>query len=225
MNRILLILSLIMLGYISSEAQRDPRYNWGLGVDFFGPSMSYTTVCVDGWIEWKKNFWINAEVGFGDRNHRYNAGPLYGNDAWRFYLSSQLMYDAVRRHYFTFFVGTGPYWMEAGDDLSRGFIYNMPEGALTVHDGADFRVTRLGLQCTTGVRFIVSRVTMGIRVHIPVYYAHTMFENIEDPLLVVDYEPTRIRNYQEKISGIRASSGLSFHLGVALGKGKAPRRG
>jgi hypothetical protein len=108
--------------------------------------------------------------------------------------------------------------MAAGDHLSRGFIYNMPEGALTVHYGADFRVTRLGLQYTTGVRFIVSRVTMGIRVHLPVYYARTRFENIENPLLVLDYEPVRIRNHQEHVSGIRVALGLSFHMGVALGK-------
>jgi len=218
MTRKIYALVLLIACCSIARAQHNGQHRWGIGLDLLGPTIEYPTVGIDGWVQLDDHFWINGEAGYGGRPDYYESDPFYGGSAWRYHVSAQLFYDAVSKPYFSWFVGTGPHWMEVGDELGRGFVYNMPEGALTAHSGADFRLTRFGLLSTTGVRFILGRITLGTRVHIPVYYARTSFSNLQDPILVVDYMPVRIRNDQEKISGIRMSSGLSFHFGLALGR-------
>jgi hypothetical protein len=148
---------------------------------------------------------------------------MQSNNDWRYAgaarkvtLSGQLFFNGVHKSYFSWFVGTGPYWLDVDAEVGKGFIYNMPEGAMTAHSGAQMHLSRLGLRTTTGIRFFVGPITMGVRLHVLAYHAKTRFDRIENPLLVLEYKPPEIRSYQEAVSEFRHSPSLTIHVGIAF---------
>ncbi len=201
---------------------------WGVEPGAPGPALKYPVISLGIWVAVKERTRASLEGGYFATHQPPLSGDLnllYRHSTERHYIMAQYFYVIDKGIYHEWFIGTGPYWMQARATLGKGFVYNLPPGALTAFSGARFALSRVGLVTTTGVAIRMAKMTFGARLHFPVYYAQTAFTNLQKPLTVVNYTPATIRSYQEQVSRIQASWGLTLHFGYAFGCSKEAHRG
>lgn len=203
---------------ISAQMREMRVYQKGVLVGGPGMSMKYPIWTAGVWHATGPRSWMQLTAGLSGRGQlieRSSTDALFRESLRRMGVSLQYMYTDNREQIVQPFVSGGAYWMHIRAEVGKNFIYDMPRGAMTVHDGAHFSARRFGVLPGFGLRVHLHPVCLETQMMLPIYYESSSFRNVKDPLLVVDFVPETIRHYQRGGDRINAGFVWSITAGIA----------
>lgn len=215
------MLFVFLVGINQTISAQETWLKDNLGLDFGipGPSLKFPSVSLGIWTAASERSWLGLEAGYGGRGlliKRNKFDRTYRESHERYFVSTQYGYVIRSKSQYIHYLTIGMYYMSMNAEIGRGFIDDMPAGAITAHSGAEYHVWRLGILPGTGIRAFTGCVSFNAQVQIPIYYEESSFENIQNPLLVVDLDPNEVQEYQHKVSHISAGFVISIRAGLVF---------
>jgi hypothetical protein len=220
---IIVCASLICLQQVCDAQKEWHKNSFGFELGAPGSDTRYSVISLSAWHAFRDRLRWELSLGYGGRGRmvkRAKYDPMYNETLERYSGSVQLFYHIERRPESLFFVGAGPYMTRVRASIGDSFIQNTPEGALTAHSGASLKLSRTGLLNSVGIRLFIESFTFDARMHLPVFYEESHLKDVQNPLLVLDFEPAEVHDYQREVNRIGIDLSVDFRIGIALNKKK-----
>lgn len=220
------IISIVgLLNWMPLELAAQEWHNQSFGFELGYPGISgrFSVIHLTGWYAPSEQNRIEASIGYGGKGRFIERNQLdrkYNQTLERFTASVQWFYNLHTEPSFLTYAGAGPFYAKHKAEIGQSYIFDMPEDAITAHSGAHYELRRIGLLPSSGVKFFAGNVTFDLRLHIPLFYEKSTFSDIEEPLLVVDFEPYELHDYQKKVDQLGVRVAFDVSIGFALQKRK-----
>jgi hypothetical protein len=215
----ILVFAVVALFYNVEAQEQIKAPDFGFELSVPGPAFKYPAVSLGAWTSLSEKSVLGIEAGYGGRGlffRRERIDNTFQQTHRRYFVSVLYGYHLDASPWTHYDLTVGPYYMSMQAEIGQSFIDNMPEGALTAHSGADYQVKRYGILPGIGLRAFTGRASFGFRAQFPIFYEESDFENIQNPLLVLDFDPYEIEDYQREVSQISVGFVLSVSLGITF---------